>query len=144
VREQQYRNRTPGRSRRPDKQPKRLRRPTEPTYVYKATIERVVDGDTLIALIDLGFDVLRRQRLRLAAIDTPSVDTVDGKAAYQLVVDELALVDFVIVKTVKLDLYGRFVAHLFYEPAATDKHQVFAKGRYLNQRLVDEGLAEVL
>jgi len=41
-------------------------------YEYKATIVKVVDGDTVDVDIDLGFDVwLRNQRIRLYGIDTP-------------------------------------------------------------------------
>ena len=47
-------------------------------YVYKATIEKVVDGDTIDVTLDLGFDVrLYKQRCRLAGIDTPESRTRD-------------------------------------------------------------------
>ena len=47
-------------------------------YIYKATIERVVDGDTIDVTLDLGFDVrLYKQRCRLAGIDTPESRTRD-------------------------------------------------------------------
>ena len=45
-------------------------------YEYKATIVRVVDGDTVDVDIDLGFDVwLRSQRIRLFGVDTPECRT---------------------------------------------------------------------
>ena len=45
-------------------------------YHYKAKLLRVVDGDTIDVDIDLGFDVwLRKQRIRLAGIDTPESRT---------------------------------------------------------------------
>tara|TARA_R110000850_G_scaffold161286_3_gene285861 strand:+ start:1015 stop:1458 length:444 start_codon:yes stop_codon:yes gene_type:complete len=41
-------------------------------YQYKAEIVRVIDGDTVVANIDLGFNVWRRdEHLRLHGIDTP-------------------------------------------------------------------------
>tara|TARA_Y100001937_G_C7057314_1_gene302047 strand:- start:564 stop:944 length:381 start_codon:yes stop_codon:yes gene_type:complete len=47
-------------------------------YVYQATIEKVVDGDTIDVTLDLGFDVrLYKQRCRLAGIDTPESRTRD-------------------------------------------------------------------
>jgi micrococcal nuclease len=47
-------------------------------YIYKATIDRVVDGDTIDVTLDLGFDVrLHKQRCRLAGIDTPESRTRD-------------------------------------------------------------------
>ena len=45
-------------------------------FVYNATLERVVDGDTIDVTLDLGFDVkLHKQRCRLAGIDTPESRT---------------------------------------------------------------------
>lgn len=41
-------------------------------YQYRAAIVRVIDGDTVVADIDLGFSIWRRgERLRLAGIDAP-------------------------------------------------------------------------
>lgn len=41
------------------------------TYYYNAKLVRVVDGDTVEADVDLGFDTHQRVMLRLAGIDTP-------------------------------------------------------------------------
>ena len=50
----------------------------EGLYTYNATIDRVVDGDTVDVHIDLGFDAwLRHQRVRLAGIDAPESRTSD-------------------------------------------------------------------
>jgi endonuclease YncB( thermonuclease family) len=144
VREQRFRNRSADGSGSSSKRQVALRRPTGTPYVYKATIERVVDGDTLLAMIDLGFQVHRSQRLRLAGIDTPARDTPKGARAKELVEDQLSEVPYVILKTDKIDLYGRYVAHVFYAADETDKHRIFTEGQYLNQRLVDEKLAKVL
>ena len=47
-------------------------------FVYNATLDRVVDGDTFDCILDLGFDVkLHKQRVRLAGIDTPESRTRD-------------------------------------------------------------------
>ena len=49
-------------------------------YEYKATIIKVVDGDTVDVDIDLGFDVwLRNQRIRLFGIDCPESRTRNKK-----------------------------------------------------------------
>ena len=46
-------------------------------FVYNATLERIVDGDTFDCCLDLGFDVkLHKQRV-LAGIDTPESRTRD-------------------------------------------------------------------
>ena len=45
-------------------------------FVYNAILERVVDGDTVDVTLDLGFSVhLKKQRCRLAGIDTPESRT---------------------------------------------------------------------
>jgi len=46
-------------------------------YHYKAEVTRVVDGDTVDAFIDLGFDLHAKQRVRLFGIDTPECRTRD-------------------------------------------------------------------
>ena len=47
-------------------------------YQYKATITRIIDGDTVDCDIDLGFSVtLTKQRIRLHGIDTPESRTRD-------------------------------------------------------------------
>ena len=38
-------------------------------YTYHATVERVVDGDTVDALIDLGFDTWKKVRIRMMGMD---------------------------------------------------------------------------
>ena len=45
-------------------------------FVYKCTLDRVVDGDTIDVNIDLGFKiVLAKQRVQLVGIDTPESRT---------------------------------------------------------------------
>ena len=47
-------------------------------FIYKITaVEKVVDGDTIDAVIDLGFDVGLRTRIRLLGMDTPESRTRD-------------------------------------------------------------------
>ena len=46
-------------------------------YEYKCDITRVVDGDTVDAEIDLGFDIVYKSRVRLYGIDTPESRTRD-------------------------------------------------------------------
>jgi micrococcal nuclease len=47
-------------------------------FIYNAILERVVDGDTIDVTLDLGFNVfLKKQRCRLAGIDTPESRTRD-------------------------------------------------------------------
>ena len=47
-------------------------------YEYRASIRRVIDGDTVDVDIDLGFDVkLEDERVRIVGIDTPESRTSD-------------------------------------------------------------------
>ena len=41
-------------------------------YNFRVTeINRVVDGDTIDVTIDLGFDLYKKERVRVAGVDTP-------------------------------------------------------------------------
>ena len=44
---------------------------------YKIKLDRVVDGDTIDAHIDLGFDVSIKKRIRFMGINTPESRTRD-------------------------------------------------------------------
>jgi micrococcal nuclease len=46
-------------------------------YIYKAKCERVVDGDTIDATIDLGFDTWKKIRIRLVGINAAESRTID-------------------------------------------------------------------
>ena len=47
-------------------------------YIYRAKLDRVVDGDTVDVDIDLGFGViLKDERVRIMGIDTPESRTRD-------------------------------------------------------------------
>jgi endonuclease YncB( thermonuclease family) len=47
--------------------------PPGPAYCYAATLARVVDGDTIHAAIDLGFDVAITIKVRIAGYDAPEM-----------------------------------------------------------------------
>lgn len=42
-------------------------------YIYRCEILKVIDGDTLDVMIDLGFNIKMRERVRLLGVDTPEV-----------------------------------------------------------------------
>ena len=44
-------------------------------YEYACKVDRVVDGDTVDVVLDLGFDILFKCRVRLYGIDTPESRT---------------------------------------------------------------------
>jgi micrococcal nuclease len=50
-------------------------------YEYRATLLRVIDGDTVHLALDLGFDVTLNVTGRLHGINTPEMNTPEGRAA---------------------------------------------------------------
>ena len=46
-------------------------------YEYGCTVTRVVDGDTIDVILDLGFSIFHKCRVRLYGIDTPESRTRD-------------------------------------------------------------------
>lgn len=81
-------------------------------YEYRANIVRVIDGDTVVVDIDLGFDVwLHKRHIRLYGIDAPACRTRDldekkyGFMAKEFLEKELA--DRVVLKT-RLDVKGKY------------------------------------
>jgi micrococcal nuclease len=90
-------------------------------YIYKASLIRVVDGDTVDLIIDLGFDTSRHERFRLYGIDAPELRTAAGKKAKAWLEDALIPLETIYVQTLqhktkaKRDKYGRFLAVLYSE-----------------------------
>jgi len=109
-------------------------------YTYKAKLIRVVDGDTIDAEIDLGFDTIVRKRIKLYGINTPDTRTKDliekekGHAAKQRLT-ELINSEFV-VETIlnKRGKYGR-VLGIVYNITSNDETV------NINETLVNEGHA---
>ena len=101
----------------------------KPAYVYAALVERVVDGDTLVFVIDVGFGTQVREKVRLRGIDCPELGTEEGEMAKRFVAKLLPPGTEVLIRSTKSDKYGRFVA------------DVFLSEQYLNNLLLEKGLA---
>lgn len=112
-------------------------------HTYKAYIERVIDGDTLHVVLDLGFKIQHREILRLAKIAAEELSTATGKKSFRALQKIVKNVPFVIIKTNKTDIYGRYVADVFFSESETDPQKVADEGVYLNQLLLDRGLVEL-
>ena len=39
-------------------------------FIYRGKLDRVIDGDTIDAMIDVGFDIWVHKRIRFSGIDT--------------------------------------------------------------------------
>lgn len=121
-----------------------LPRPTDPTYLYRATITGVVDGDTIDVDIDLGFEVTRHARLRLAHIDAPDLKTQEGRAARDYLNRSLHAAQTAAVVTERIDLHGRYVVHLFTSPQSLSTLDCFQHGKYENAALLSAGHATLM
>ena len=102
-------------------------------YEYSCGITRIVDGDTVDAEIDLGFDIVYKTRVRLYGIDTPESRTRDldekarGKLAAKFLSDQILHADELVIRT-KLDKKGKFGRVL---------GTLVADGVDLNQAMID-------
>ena len=54
-------------------------------WTYQARLLRVVDGDTVDLILDLGFDIHLNQRVRLAGLNAPEMNTPGGRIAKEWV-----------------------------------------------------------
>ena len=115
----------------------------EELFTYVACVQKVIDGDTLWALIDCGFGRLIQQKLRFRGIDCPELPTPQGQRAKRFVQERLKNLDFIIIKTYKdrADKYDRYLSDVFYLKDEDDPKKVLEEGIFLNQELLDKGLA---
>jgi micrococcal nuclease len=79
-------------------------------YTYKAKLNRVVDGDTVNLTIDLGFRLTYTANCRLAGINSPEMNTDEGKVSKVALIQMLSQ-EFTIEST-GLDKYGRPVVKI--------------------------------
>ena len=111
---------------------------------YKAYLDRVVDGDTIRVTIDLGFKTFHNEIIRLKGIDSAEIDSEAGKESARALTQILDKIPFLVVKTVKVDIYGRYVADVFFsDKNEIDAQKVADEGIYLNQLLLDRGLVKI-
>jgi micrococcal nuclease len=110
-------------------------------YIYRIkSVTKIVDGDTIDADIDLGFDISLTKRIRLAGIDTPESRTTNlkekalGLESKEWMKKTLANAKDILIKTELPDStekYGRIIGHLFINGQETS----------LNNQMIDEGYA---
>ena len=113
-------------------------------YIYRAKLERVIDGDTIDALIDVGFDIWIKKRIRYKGIDTWESRTKDldekklGLAAKDRNKELLESVSskpgYFRLKSHGVGKYGRVLGEIFVKDIEGIEYNV-------NQTLIDEGHA---
>ena len=83
-------------------------------YEYRCTLVRVVDGDTVIVLVDLGFSVYAQHSIRLKNVWAPEMATPEGKAAKQHLVSLMPTDGRLLLRTEKDKMtFNRYVGELF-------------------------------
>ena len=108
-------------------------------YIYRVKqVLRVVDGDTIDADIDLGFDISLTKRVRLSGVDTPESRTTDlkektlGLEVKEWLKKKLDGKKNILIKTELPDStekYGRILGRLYVDDVC------------LNDRMIAEGYA---
>jgi micrococcal nuclease len=105
-------------------------------YIYRIReIHKVVDGDTIDADIDLGFDISLTKRIRLAGVDTPESRTADanekkyGLESKDWLKKRCENAKDILIKTELPDStekYGRIIGHLFIngEPISLNEQMI--------------------
>ena len=115
-------------------------------YIYRAKLDRVVDGDTVDALIDVGFDIWFKKRIRFVGIDTWESRTRDleekkkgleAKARTKQLLEEVSNKrGYFRLRSHGLGKYGRVLGELFIMDSA-------GKQISINETLIAEGHAYV-
>jgi micrococcal nuclease len=110
-------------------------------YIYRVKqVLKVVDGDTIDANIDLGFDISLTKRVRLAGIDTPESRTTDkqekalGLESKDWLKNRLEFAKNIVIRTQlpgSTEKYGRILGKLYINNEETS----------LNEQMIDEGFA---
>ena len=115
-------------------------------YIYRAKLDRVVDGDTVDALIDVGFDIWFKKRIRFKGVDTWESRTrnleekalgLKAKARTKELLEKVSSKSgYFSIKSYGLGKYGRVLADIF----IMDKD---CKQWNVNETLITEGHAYV-
>ena len=115
-------------------------------YIYRGKLERVVDGDTIDALIDVGFDIWVKKRIRYSGIDTWESRTrnleekakgLEAKARNkELLMEVSSKSGYFRLKSFGVGKYGRVLGEIYIE----DKE---GKQYNINKTLISEGHAYV-
>lgn len=91
----------------------------ELSWVVRATVRRIVDGDTFVADLDLGWGVWKLEtsggpcRVRILNYDTPERGTTDYIKARDILTSLIPIDSKVWVVSTKLDSFGRALCHVY-------------------------------
>lgn len=77
------------------------------TWTVPATVKRVVDGDTLELVLDLGWKITLTRSCRIAGVNAPELSTEEGQAAKAWALGALPPGTLITFVSHSLDKYGR-------------------------------------
>jgi len=107
-------------------------------YEYSCEVKSVVDGDTVDVILNLGFDIFYKSRVRLYGIDTPESRTRNkdekarGKMAAAYLEDAINNGNTVVIQTKLKDSRGKYGRVL---------GNVLVDDVNINEQMVDKHLA---
>jgi micrococcal nuclease len=87
-------------------------------YIVKEIV-KIVDGDTVDIVLDLGFDVYRKERVRINRVDTPESNSKDVNEKKLAIEAKNYVSTWMInqkkirIKTLKDDKYGRLLGEFY-------------------------------
>ena len=117
-------------------------------FEYKAKIIKVVDGDTVDAMVDLGFSIYRKIRIRLYGVNAPESRTKDleekerGLQAKSRLRDILEENDYEVdLKSFGVGKFGRCLGELFYYKHNPENWEDEFVKTSINNQLIEEGHA---
>lgn len=99
-------------------------------YEYQATIDKVIDGDTVHVTIDLGMDCAIKTTIRVSGINAPEMSTEEGKAAKAFALSLLPVGEKVVLRTIKdkREKYGRYLGVIITSPGQDFATQMVKAG----------------
>lgn len=105
-------------------------------YEYFATIDKVVDGDTVHVTIDLGLDCAIKATIRISGIDAPEISTDAGKAAKEYASSLLPVGERVVLRTIKdkREKFGRYLGIILTGPGTDFATQMVKAGHATYKR----------
>ncbi|EMO54989.1 DUF1016 N-terminal domain-containing protein [Leptospira noguchii] len=105
-------------------------------YHYLGILERIVDGDTLLVQIDLGFGLTTRQKIRLLGVSAPELGTSEGDATFESLKEKLKPGTGLLIRTHLQDKYGRYLGDVLYLLKKEFSYETLrTKGIHLNEEL---------
>ena len=95
-------------------------------YEYGFKLDRVVDGDTVDALVDLGFDTWKKVRIRMQGMNAPESRTRDLEEKARGIAAKIRLEELLgsgkfVLQSMGVGKYGRCLGILYVDDVNINK-----------------------